>query len=140
MNGLAHRIWSRDPAVFGGTESSAAVRESVSSRLGWLDAPAAVQGDAGLVDQFVADVRGAGLTDVVLIGIGGSSLGAEVVRDTAPRQPASSHLTVLDSTDERAVRHVTESIHPGRTLFLVASKSGSTVEVKSLERHFWRIM
>jgi hypothetical protein len=62
-----------------------------------------------------------------------------VLRDVAaPRSQRS--LVVLDTTDERSIRRVTERLQPARTLFLVASKSGSTVEVTSLERHFWSVM
>jgi glucose-6-phosphate isomerase len=92
------------------------------------------------VEAVVADVQQSGLTDVYLLGMGGSSLCAEVLRDVpVPRGPGVE-LTVLDTTDERAIHAVTSNLVPERSLFIVASKSGSTIEVSSLERHFWAVM
>ena len=92
------------------------------------------------VEAFAADTRQGGLTDVYLLGMGGSSLCAEVLRDVPLARRPGVELTVLDTTDERAIHAVTTNLVPERSLFIVASKSGSTIEVSSLERHFWSVM
>ena len=132
-----NRIWRRDPAVFAGEHAAPAVHASIAARLGWLDAPAAIAGYAPVLADFAAEIRDDGLTHIVLLGMGGSSLCAEVLADTGP-QGGPVRLTVLDTTDERAIRHATETLDLDTTLFLVASKSGSTLEVTALERHFWQ--
>ncbi|MEK6586151.1 MAG: glucose-6-phosphate isomerase, partial [Nitrospirota bacterium] len=78
--------------------------------------------------------------DVVLLGMGGSSLGPEVFRTVFGAQKGAPRLWVLDSTVPGWVRQVTAAIFPSRTLFLVASKSGGTIEVMSLFAHFWKLV
>ncbi len=92
------------------------------------------------VEAFAADALESGLTDLYLLGMGGSSLCAEVLRDVPLARRHGGNLTVLDTTDERMVQGVTTNLVPERSLFIVASKSGSTIEVSSLERHFWGVM
>jgi len=96
----------------------------------------------GLADlrTFAQASREASTTDVVLLGMGGSSLGPEVLRCTFGSSKGSPRLWVLDSTVPGWVRHVTNAIQPARTLFLVASKSGGTIEVMSLFAHFWELI
>src|SRR5215204_2329738 len=103
---LATRIWQRDPAVFARRDGPAEERQGILGRLGWLAAPASIAGWSQDVVAFAQDVAGAGLTEVVLLGMGGSSLCAEVYRDTAVRATHGCRLTVLDTTDERAIRAV----------------------------------
>jgi glucose-6-phosphate isomerase len=143
MTELARRIWARDTAVFVGSDAPAAVQDAIARRLGWLDAPLAASGHAADLATFADAVRRDGLTNVVLLGMGGSSLCAEVFRDAASSGAAARPgctLSVLDTTDERAIRAAGEALDPVRTLFIVASKSGSTIEVTSLERHFWALV
>jgi glucose-6-phosphate isomerase len=123
-----------------GQTAPAPVADAIRQRLGWLDAPAAVAGHAADLHAFAAAARAEGLSHVVLLGMGGSSLCAEVLRDVPGPRSEGCRLTVLDTTDERAIRAATESLEAGETLFLVASKSGSTIEVTALEQHFWRLM
>jgi glucose-6-phosphate isomerase len=136
---IPSRLWRRDPAVFLASDAPAGQQTSIRERLGWLDSPGLYARHREPLTRFARDTAADGLTEVVLLGMGGSSLCAEVLRDVAaPRSQRS--LVVLDTTDERSIRRVTERLQPARTLFLVASKSGSTVEVTSLERHFWSVM
>jgi glucose-6-phosphate isomerase len=136
---IPSRVWRRDPAVFLASDAPADRQTAVRERLGWLDSPGLFARHRDALTRFARDTAAEGLTEVVLLGMGGSSLCAEVLRDVAaPRSQRT--LTVLDTTDERSIRRVTERLQPARTLFLVASKSGSTVEVTSLERHFWSVM
>jgi glucose-6-phosphate isomerase len=135
---LTGRILSRDATVFAspGTEAWA----SVTTRLGWVDAPTAMASRVADVEAFAAGALQSGLTDLYLLGMGGSSLCAEVLRDVPMARRPGGNLTVLDTTDERAVQAVTTNLVPERSLFIVASKSGATIEVSSLERHFWSVM
>ncbi len=114
----------------------------VANRLGWLTIaqrtlPQLPDLDA-LADELVAE----GARDVVVLGMGGSSLAPEVIRRTfAPlRDPAKPALHVLDSTNAAAVLALERSIDPHRTLFLVSSKSGGTIEPLSMFAHFWSIV
>jgi len=136
--GVASGLWSRDPTVFA-PGIDVTVAAAIRSRLGWLSAPEDFAGQLSSILAFSADTRRDGLTHAYLLGMGGSSLCAEVLREVAADKPAT-RLVVLDTTDEREIRHVTESLDPATSLFLVASKSGSTIEVSSLERHFWSVM
>ena len=140
MTELATRIWAREAAGFTGPDAPASVHDAIRDRLGWLDAPSAIAGDSAFLTTFASEVRADSLTHAVLLGMGGSSLCAEVLRDAAGESAGACSLDVLDTTDERAVRAVTDALNPARTLFIVASKSGSTVEVTSLESHFRTIL
>ena len=77
-----------------------------------------------------------GLTSVCLLGMGGSSLCAEVLRLTLAPADRMADVHVLDTTDERAIAHASRVLSPATTLFIVASKSGSTIEVTALEAYF----
>ena len=137
---IASRIWRRDPAVFVGNRAPESVQEAINGRLGWLDAPAAIPDLVERLHDVTQSVRADGLTDVFLVGMGGSSLCAEVFRDVPGVRARSCRLAILDTTDERTIRAATESLNPARSLFVVASKSGSTIEVTALERHFFAEM
>ena len=119
-------LWTDDPEVAG----------RIAERLGWLDAPAAAQDDLYEFTQFAGEVRDEGVRHVVLLGMGGSSLCPLVAADTFGPTEGWPELIVLDSVDPAVVRDVSSRLDPGRTLFLVASKSGSTIETMSLYRYF----
>jgi hypothetical protein len=88
------------------------------------------------IDGFVAGCVADGITDVVVMGMGGSSLFPEVVaRSFAPDQ--GLRLNVLDSTDPAAIGHIAAHLHPDTTLYLASSKSGSTIETRSHLEFFW---
>ncbi len=136
-SGAAGRIFSKDATFWGG---DAARQRSVANRLGWLGAPAQMRAHVADLSAFARDVREAGFRDAVVLGMGGSSLAPEVlarsfgVRDGYPR------LHVLDTTDPGAIEALGARIEPGRTLFFVSSKSGTTIEATSLFAHFWEIV
>jgi glucose-6-phosphate isomerase len=140
VNRVATRIWARDPTVFVGDPAPDAVAEAIRNRLGWLDAPGAMPARAAEVASFRRQAAEEGLTDIYLLGMGGSSLCAEVLRDVLGVPGHPNRLVVLDTTDERAVQQAAATLVPERALFLVASKSGSTLEVTSLESYFWSLM
>jgi glucose-6-phosphate isomerase len=136
---LASRIWRRDPEAFVGDRAAPAVYASIANRLGWLDAPTGMAAEVAAVTQFVDGLHADGITDVYLLGMGGSSLCAEVLREVLGR-PGTRRLVVLDTTDEQAIRDTTAALVPSKSCFLVSSKSGGTIEVTSLERHFWSVV
>ncbi|MCE2528659.1 MAG: hypothetical protein J4G11_02160 [Acidimicrobiia bacterium] len=126
----ARRMWDRDHVLW-----SPEPTPELTNRLGWLQLPYATD-QVPAINAFAEDVR-AGTDRVVLLGMGGSSMAPEVFADTFGTAPGHPSLTVLDSTHPEAVRAVSAGIDPVRTLFLVASKSGGTIETLSLFRHFW---
>jgi glucose-6-phosphate isomerase/transaldolase/glucose-6-phosphate isomerase len=132
---FASRLWERELAVFSAWQDPAA-RDSIKSRLGWLDAPTTMVLHMADIEGVAASVHRDEFTDFCLLGMGGSSLCAEVLRLTLAAPDIQPRMHVLDTTDERAVRAITTTLNPARTLFLVASKSGSTIEVTSLEAYF----
>jgi glucose-6-phosphate isomerase len=136
---IVSRIWEKDHTVWRSDPTE------IVDRLGWLAVAEDMQARIGSLRAFAESVRGAGFTDVVLLGMGGSSLGPEVLRltfDTTTRRTArkpTPRLWVLDSVVNGAVRDVARSIQPARTLFILASKSGGTIEVLSLFAYFWKL-
>src|SRR4029077_11896085 len=81
----------------------------------------------------------AGFTHLLLLGMGGSSLGPEVFAETFGRQDGAPELMVLDSTDPAQIRTIESKIDPARTLFIVSSKSGSTLEPNILKAYFFEL-
>ena len=131
-NALA-RIWDSDHTVF---TSDLAHEKSIKSRLGWLRSPTLMRSKAAELTGFVGEIKAAGFTDVVLLGMGGSSLCPEVL-SRVYQQTADLKLHVLDNTDPAAVREIDGLIAGKQTLFIVASKSGGTIEIQAFERHYW---
>lgn len=134
--GLARRIWERDADVFAPARNDEAIRRAVLNRLGWLSAPDDMRAEVERVRMFAQSAREDGLERVLLLGMGGSSLCAEVLRDVAGAEPGWPDLVVVDTTDEGAIARETARVNWAQTIFIVASKSGSTIEVTSLERYF----
>jgi glucose-6-phosphate isomerase/transaldolase/glucose-6-phosphate isomerase len=128
------RIWTRDHTLWKPTPTE------IENRLGWLTVLDHMQDGLADLRSFAQAVREAHTSDVVLLGMGGSSLGPEVLRCTFGTSKGAPRLWVLDSTVPGWVTQVTKTIQPARTLFLVASKSGGTIEVMSLLAHFWELV
>lgn len=112
-------------------------RKVAANRLGWLDAPASMLGQVNELRAFAVEVAAEGFTHAVLLGMGGSSLAPEVLRLTFGTAHGGLELSVLDNTSPEAVEAVASSHDLARTLFVVASKSGGTIEVTSFEKYFW---
>jgi len=129
---VASRIWKRDESLWGGP----GVPE-IGNRLGWLTASDKMLEHAGDLRDFVEEVRSDGFTDAALLGMGGSSLGPEVIRRSFGEIPDGLRLHVLDSTDPGAVLELERSLDLQRTLFVVSSKSGGTTETLSHMRYFF---
>jgi Phosphoglucose isomerase len=123
---LVERIWERDPTVWTGGDEA--------KWLGWLDEPMRIRSRIGELEQFVEDLTAPGAVDTfVLLGMGGSSLAPEVLRRTFD----ASAFHVLDTTHPAAIRRLTEELDLDATLFLVASKSGTTLETRCHLDWFW---
>ncbi|MES1205742.1 MAG: bifunctional transaldolase/phosoglucose isomerase, partial [Pseudomonadota bacterium] len=128
------RLWGGDPTLF---TPDPAHEKSIHNRLGWLRAPEFMRGKVAEMRAFVADVIAAGFNRVVLLGMGGSSLGPEVLAHTFAGHATGLALAVLDNTDPAAVRAVEQAGDLRTTLFVVASKSGGTIEIQAFEHYFW---
>jgi transaldolase/glucose-6-phosphate isomerase len=133
-SGAAARIWKKDGTLW--SDDAEPGLAAIAHRLGWLEAPTAMRAHLGELTAFAAAVRRDGVSDIVLLGMGGSSLAAEVLAATFPPGPGGPALTVLDTTDPGAVRAVRDRLGLEQTLFLVASKSGTTTETLALYRFF----
>lgn len=127
----AAALWRRDPA---GWSSDAAVQEKIANRLGWLTSPGVMADALDRLCAFGESVRLDRISDVVLLGMGGSSLAPEVLRSVLGVAPGWPRFHMLDSTDPGGVRAA--ATPPERTLYLLASKSGTTVEPNVLAAHF----
>ncbi len=123
------RIWRRDHTVWKDDPGE------IANRLGWLTVTDTMAEQVPVLEAFAREVREAGFKHVVLLGMGGSSLGPEVLRQTLGNA-AYPKLIVLDSTVPGWVKAVSEAIDLSRTLFLVSSKSGSTIEPNVFYAYF----
>ena len=130
---FAERLWQKDPTLW----AEAPFPDELTDRLGWLDLPTSSVDRLESIQDFAEQVRAAGYTQAVLLGMGGSSLAPEVFQTVFGNRAGYPRLTVLDSTHPATVRAVEEEMDPETVLFLVASKSGTTVETLSLYRYFW---
>jgi transaldolase/glucose-6-phosphate isomerase len=126
------RIWKRDASLWKDDEAN---QKNISSFLGWLDAPEKMLSRLDEITSFVGKVSGR-FDHIVLLGMGGSSLCAEVLRRSFGPQPGAPQLHVLDSTVPATVLRIERGLDLKRTLFIVASKSGSTIEPSSFFRYF----
>jgi glucose-6-phosphate isomerase len=136
---VVERIWKRDPSTWRAAPGSADER-SIQTRLGWLDIGETMPQHLPRLEALRDEIRDEGIDAVYLLGMGGSSLCAEVLRSVFGRAEGYPELTVLDTTDELTLTNAAARMTPERTLFIVASKSGGTVEVASMERYFWQVM
>lgn len=118
-----YTVWGKDPA-------------EISDRLGWLTIPDKIKGEVERLKEFALEIKDEGFTHVVLLGMGGSSLGAEVLRSLYKRKEGYPELIILDSIIPEAVLDVTGKINPQKTLFIVSSKSGTTMETNLLYKYF----
>ncbi|HEY7041856.1 MAG TPA: RpiB/LacA/LacB family sugar-phosphate isomerase [Methylomirabilota bacterium] len=124
------RLWVKDATLWKGDAAT------VRNRLGWLTSPTIMRGHAEDIRSFADEVRRLQYSHVVLLGMGGSSSTGEVFNETFGSKMGFPDMLVLDSTDPGAVKHVLESINLSRTLFVVASKSGTSAETMAAYAFF----
>ena len=119
------RLRERDVTLWPGDQAS---RQAMSERMGWLDEPQRQRAGQAVLHDFSGWVRDQGFRHAILVGMGGSSLCPEVLRQVFGVRPGFPDLIVLDSTDPDQIQAVVDRIEPAHTLLLVASKSGETTE------------
>lgn len=128
------RLWHKDPTLW---KKEPAHQEIIKNALGWLVVPELMSERAADLAAFANEVRSAGFRDVVLLGMGGSSLCPELFAKTFPSAPGYPKLHVLDSTVPETIRALERNIDITRTLFVVSSKSGGTIETLSNYKAFF---
>ena len=127
--GKLRDLWAGDATVWTGADEA--------KWLGWLGVVDDRLADLPALTAFAEDVKQAGYKYVMLLGMGGSSLGPEVLAETFGRQPGFPQLLVLDSTDPQQVAAFAAKVDMAHTLFIVSSKSGSTLEPNILKAYFF---
>lgn len=130
---VVERIWNHDYTVW--KEDPA----EISNRLGWLHSPANMPRHLPAIRSFAESIRSAGYGHALLLGMGGSSLAPEMFRLIFGTRTGYGTLDVLDSTDPGAILARTRRLDPAKTLFIVSTKSGGTVETLSLMKYFYNL-
>ena len=128
---IVERIWEKDCLVWSASPAE------ITNRLGWLKSPAVSSAMADEIIDFVEAVRKDGFTNALLLGMGGSSLAAEVFSLSFGKKKGFLDLAVLDSTHPEAVLACAQRFDPKKTLYIVATKSGGTVETFSFMKFFF---
>lgn len=131
---LVSRIMTRDHTLWKPSP------EEIVNRLGWIDAPRVMQDQIVRMNKIVNDVRDERYTNAILLGMGGSSLAPEVLNKTFGFKESYLDLSIIDSTEPAAILHQTSRLQMGRTLVIVSTKSGATVETLSLFKFFYNVM
>ena len=128
-SGKVGRLWARDPSLWTGADEG--------GWLGWLGIVEDQLTHAERLTSLGEEVRAAGFRDAVVLGMGGSSLCPEVLALTFGAQPGSPRLRVLDSTDPAQIKTLGDKVDPACALFIVSSKSGSTLEPNIFKQYFF---
>jgi transaldolase/glucose-6-phosphate isomerase len=128
-DGNVRRLYAGDARLWTGSDEA--------TWLGWLPIAEEQRPRISSLSSLAEDIRKQCFSRILLLGMGGSSLGAEVFAKTFERQNGCPELLVLDSTDPAQIRTVESTIDPARTLFIVSSKSGSTLEPNILKQYFF---
>jgi glucose-6-phosphate isomerase/transaldolase/glucose-6-phosphate isomerase len=113
--------------------------DEIVNRLGWLDAPAETLAKINDIRAAIEPFTKGGISDVVLLGMGGSSLAAEVFSKIFGSAKGYPKLHIADTTDPAVISQLTDSLDLEKTLFLVSSKSGTTLEITSLFKYFYNL-
>lgn len=130
---IVERIWQKDFTVWGSSP------EEISNRLGWLDSPEVTRKSFDEIYKLVSEIKAEGFTNALLLGMGGSSLAPEVFRFIFGVQQGYLDLSILDSTDPDAILEKTKNLDPAKTLYIVSTKSGGTVETISFLKYFYNV-
>jgi glucose-6-phosphate isomerase len=127
------RIWAKDYTVW------KPAPDEIANRLGWLDAPAETLEKINYIRATLELFTKGSINDVVLLGMGGSSLAAEVFNKIFGSEAGYPQLHIMDTTDPVLIFQLTQHLDLGKTLFLVCSKSGTTLEITSLFHYFYNL-
>lgn len=126
---IVERIWKKDYTVWNNDPTE------ISNRLGWLDCTSNTRKSFDEIHSFVSEIQSEGITDILLLGMGGSSLAPEVFSNVFGNNRIK--LSVLDSTHPEAVLAKSKNLNPENTLYIVSTKSGGTVETISFMKYFY---
>jgi transaldolase / glucose-6-phosphate isomerase len=132
---VVRRIAEKDAGLW---KSNGSSENEIRERLGWLQVADRMEERVPELEALRKELVGEGFTDVVLMGMGGSSLAPEVFRQTFGAPKGALDVHVLDTTDPAAIIALEKAIDVRKTVFIVASKSGTTLETLSHYRHFWQ--
>lgn len=135
---VSARLWSHDPTLWTADPDGQA---EVTIRMGWTDSPEKARMCLRDYQSFADEIRKDEIDRILVLGMGGSSLTAEVLKllFTAANTKLSAYLSILDSTDPTQVAKAVKDFPPGRSLYIVASKSGGTAEVNAAFDLFWKL-
>ncbi len=131
---FARQVWTKNPAFWKPNPNE---QQEITNRLGWLSVSDNMQDALTRLVELRDEMRATGVTHVVLLGMGGSSLAPEVLDATFGEAPGQPRLFILDTTDPATIQSVEQQIDLAHTLFLVASKSGGTLETLSQFKYFY---
>jgi transaldolase/glucose-6-phosphate isomerase len=132
LSGFAERLWLKDPTLWFPEQ-----QPEITDRLGWLDLPDRFRRQLDELRSFGEEIAAEGYRHAVVLGMGGSSLAPEVYAALMGSKPGMPELLILDSTHPDAVAAVEAAADPASTVYIVASKSGGTLETLSFFRYFW---
>ena len=132
---IAHRIHTRDVSLWAAASEAQSI---VGKRLGWLDAPDWLNENREELTVWARDIRGQGFARVVVLGMGGSSLAAQALAGVFGKTEQGLPLVVLDTTHPEAIAATASEASLSGTLFISASKSGTTIEVSALTAYFYQ--
>lgn len=131
---IAVRIWANDFNVW------KPLPQEITNRLAWLTAPVETYANVSRIRASLLPFTNGTMEDVVLLGMGGSSLCADVFNNMFGSAPGFPRLQILDTTDPDVIRNVAEKLNLRKTLFIVSSKSGKTLEITSLFHYFYNLI
>jgi transaldolase/glucose-6-phosphate isomerase len=137
QQGFSARLWRKDASLW---KRDPKDQQIIRQSLGWLHVAEKMEENLDAVASFVSEVKAQGFQHVVHLGMGGSSLAALVFERTFPKAKDGLPLTVLDSTDPATILEIERKVPLGETLFIAASKSGTTAEEVALGEYFYTKM
>jgi len=129
------RLWAKDSTIWKPTELSH--QNEIKIRMGWLTVISDMRNEIPNLQSLIIDLKKAKFTHALLLGMGGSSLAPEVLRETFGVAKGGIEVGVLDSTDPASVQAALKRSKPEKTLYIVSSKSGGTIEVMSFFKFFY---
>jgi len=132
-NNIIARIWTYDHTIWKPEP------DEIVNRLGWLDAPAETLEKLPSIKNTLESFGNSSIKDVVLLGMGGSSLAADVFNKILGSRSGYPALHILDTTDPGIIFRMTQKLEWEKTVFLVSSKSGTTLEITSLFQYFYNL-
>ncbi|MGE5138754.1 MAG: bifunctional transaldolase/phosoglucose isomerase, partial [Rudaea sp.] len=131
---VVERLWQKDATLW---SADPARQDKIRNRLGWLKVATTMRGEIDRLKEFTEEVLAAGFKHVLLLGMGGSSLAPQVMQHAFGIASGHPNFAVLDTTDPATVREYLREMNPEDTLYIVSSKSGTTLETDSFYRFFF---